>query len=179
MKIRFVLSFVALVSAVSILFVSLSSASLHSVQSASGSFQQTRKQFYVSSKILPDHVAYPILMGIDRVRLESTTPVEQVYMKTAYANRRLESAKSLLEKGENELAVSTLTKAQKYLLSAGNQVLDLEMSTSVTRHVLETIEFHIAETQQLAGQLSDRDRAVIDGLNEECGVMTSQLQSRL
>lgn len=179
MKMRFFASLVALTSAIGILFISLSSASLSSVQSASGSFEQTRKQFYVSSDILPDHVAYPVLMGIDRVRLESATPIEQVYMKTAYANRRLESAKALLEKGETELAVTTLSKAEKYLLSAGSQVLDMDMSENITHHVIETIEFHKSEIDKLATKLSDKDRAVLDGLNEQCSVMTQQLQSRL
>jgi hypothetical protein len=179
MKIRFIISLAALTSAVGILFISLSTASINTVQSASGSFERTRKQFYVSSTILPDHVAYPVLMGIDRVRLESATPVEQVYMKTAYANRRLEYAETLLDKGANELAVTTLSKAEKYLLSAGNQALQADMPENVVRHVVSTIEFHKAKIDALETKFSDRDRAVLDGLNEDCRVMAMQLQSTL
>jgi len=176
-KLRFFITFVALFSAVGILFISLSNASTSTVQSASGSFEQTRKQFYVSSTILPDHIAYPVLMGIDRVRLESATPVEQVYMKTAYANRRLEYAQLLLEKGDADLAVTTLSKAEKYLLAAGTQVLENDMPVGVTKHVISTIEFHKAKIATFSSSFPDRERAVVDGLNEDCNVMLQQLLS--
>lgn len=178
-KLRFIGSISALLAAVGILFLSLSSASVNVVRSTAGGFEQTRKQFYVSDTILPDHIAYPVLMAIDRARLEAATQTEQVYLKTAYANRRLSLAQQLFDKGDEQLAVSTLTKAQKYLLSASNQALDTDMPDSVMKHLISTLEFHRETTTELAVYLSDSNRAVVDKLNEECRVMVEQLKSRL
>lgn len=176
-KIRFFGILIALFSAVSILLISLSSGS--AVQSASSGLSQSPTQFYMSDTILPDHVGYSVLMAIDRVRLEAATPTEQVYLKTTYANQRLADAEALLDKGNAGLAVTTLTKAQKYLLSAGSQVLEQDMAPTVTKHVIATIEFHRDHTTTLAKTLTDNQRAVIDGLNEECQVMIQQLSSKL
>lgn len=174
-KLRFVGTVLALSTAVGILFISLSTVS--AVQSASGVDQP--KHFYMEGTLLPDHVAYPIVMMVDRAHLEAATPVEQVYLKTEYANRRLEYAEKLLEKDNSNLAVTTITKSQKYLLSAARQAIENDMSDTVIKHVIATIEYHKEQTALLANQLSDNERAIIDGLNEECSVIVEQLKSQL
>jgi hypothetical protein len=174
-KLRFIGTVLALSAAAGVLFISLSTVS--AVQSSSGVDQS--KQFYMGETLLPDHVAYPVLMAVDRARLESATPVEQVYLKTEYANRRLEYAQQLLDKESSALAVTTLTKAQKYLLSAAHQAIETEMSDTVIKHIIATIEYHQEQTSVIAVQLSDNERAVVDGLNEEFAVVVEQLKSEL
>jgi hypothetical protein len=175
LKIRLLGTTLALTAAVGVLFISLSTVS--SVQSASGVDQP--KHFYMSGTLLPDHIAYPVVMMVDRAHLEAATPTEQVYLKTEYANRRLEYAQQLLDKSNANLAVTTLTKAQKYLLSAASQAIEMEMPDTVLKHVIATLEYHKEETTEIAQQLSDNERAVIDGLNEEVSVMIEQLNSQL
>lgn len=174
-KLRFIGTVLALSTAVGILFISLSTVS--AVQSASGVDQP--KHFYMEGTLLPDHIAYPIVMMVDRAHLESSTPIEQVYLKTEYANRRLEYAQKLLEKDNTNLAVTTLTKSQKYLLSAARQAIETDMSATVIKHVIATIEYHREQTALLAPKLPDNERAVLDGLNEECAVVIEQLKSKL
>lgn len=174
-KLRFIGTVLALSTALGILFISLSTVS--AVQSASGVDQP--KHFYIEGTLLPDHIAYPIVMMVDRAHLEAATPVEQVYLKTEYANRRLEYAQKLLEKNNSNLAVTTLTKSQKYLLSAAHEAIATDMSDTVIKHVIATIEYHQEQTKLLAAGLSDGERAVIDGLNEECAVAIEQLNSKL
>lgn len=164
----------ALLFSAAVLFISLSTVS--SVQSSTG---ERLSGFKISGDVMPGHIGYFLLVATDKARLEMATPLEVVYLKTEYANRRLGYAEKLLEKGEAGMAVTTATKAQKYLLEAGNQVIDLEMSDTVAEHVLETLEFHVTKTESFSEELTDQQRAVIDSLNEECRVMIMQLESRL
>jgi hypothetical protein len=167
----------ALVAALGVLVISLSTVS--SVQSSSGSTGFASKEFYLEGDVLPDHMAYMIVMTIDRIRLESSTPTDRVYLKTEYANRRLKYAQLLIEKDDFDLAVTTLTKAQKYLLSAGSDVVQLEMPVVINKHVLATTHYHLTQLDEFSDQLSDQQRAVIDGLDEEYDVLIEQLESRL
>ena len=70
---RLVLSSLALICGLSILGLSLTSA-VTSVQSATGSFEASNRRFYVNEEILPDHIAYPALMALDRAKLEAASP---------------------------------------------------------------------------------------------------------
>src|SRR5690554_2706228 len=111
---RAIFSIVALFAAGAILGLSLISSAM-SVHSANG---MNSRSLYIDDQILPDHISYPVLMAIDRLRLETASEIEQVYLQTEYANRRLAYATELFDRDQDELAVTTLTKAQKYLLHA-------------------------------------------------------------
>lgn len=170
-RVLFILS--GLVSAVFILGLSLTS----SVMSAHSSTGIMGRAFYVNDKILPDHITYPVLMIIDRARLETATPLERMYLMTEYANRRLVYASELHNKAQYDLAVTTLTKAQKYLLYAGGLVLSEHNTDKHRFHVAKTIEYHLKYIDQIfhADDLGDEHRAVIDKLNEELKVVHEQL----
>lgn len=84
----------------------------------------SKKQFYFGEKVLPDHVLYPILMVIDRGLLAITTGESRIFLRIRLAQDRMVSAQKLLEKDEELLALSTLTKSQKYLILAAQEFLD-------------------------------------------------------
>jgi flagellin-specific chaperone FliS len=172
-KQRVLLIVVGLASAVFILGLSLTS----SVMSAHSSTGIMGRTFYVADKILPDHITYPVLMIIDRARLETATPLEKIYLMTEYANRRLVYASELYNKAQYDLAVTTLTKAQKYLLYAGGLVLNEHNTDKHRFHVAKTIEYHLKYIDQTFHNedLSDEHRAAIDKLNEELKVVHGQL----
>lgn len=66
--------------------------------------------------ILPDHFLYPIKMIRDRIWLFLTTdPVKKAETFLLFADKRLGAGKALIEGGKEELGISTLTKAEKYL----------------------------------------------------------------
>jgi len=176
LTLRLLIAPVALLAAGGILLVSLTS-SVMQVHSSTGLLN---KSMYFDDQFLPDHITYPALMAIDRFRLESASPVERVYLQTEYANRRLTYALALFERGQADLAVSTLTKAQKYLLYAGLAVLDEHHSERLTTHVQKTIDYHIRKIELAMAEqaLSDSQRAAVDKLNEELRVMNGQLQTQ-
>lgn len=165
----------AVIAAICILLLSLAS----SVMGAHSNTSLLSKSFYIDDVTLPDHISYPFLMMIDRVRLEVASDHEQVYLKTEYANRRLLYSVELLKRDNTSLAVSTLTKAQKYLLYAAGIVFSENMSDHYAVHVSKTIEYHLKQIDRIFSNdvLNDQEKAVIDRLNEELRVILSQLQT--
>lgn len=72
--------------------------------------------------VLPDHFLYKIKMIRDRIWLFLTTnPLKKAELLLKLADKRLLAAQQLVDKGKNDLAVTTITKAEKYLERAVNQ----------------------------------------------------------
>ncbi|MFZ5376558.1 MAG: DUF5667 domain-containing protein [Patescibacteria group bacterium] len=157
---RFSFSFVFLLFGVGILWVSLISASrvLGSEEAASD------MRFYVSDEILPDHVGYPLLIIADRARLEASSQRDAVYIKVEYAERRLEYAKKMIEKNKKSLALSTLTKSQKYLNQAAQDVLDHNMPEQDKQYVSRIMKKNLAQVRQLADSFETQDKSLLDQL---------------
>ncbi|HEX7018265.1 MAG TPA: DUF5667 domain-containing protein [Patescibacteria group bacterium] len=174
---RFILSAGALLVGCSILGISLFYGSVQSF-SASGKVESFEKEFYFDQEMLPDHVLYPMLMVVDRVRLESAPELEQIYLQAEYANRRLEYTEELIAKEKIELAYSTLTKSEKYLLQAAqNTVNSPERTDNTVSHLIKTIEYHQAKHKELAPHFSDPQRAQIDAFLQQAQVVLEQLKS--
>lgn len=176
MRIRFLrlgFSALALTFGMSIVGVSLLTAG--SVESIEGE-RMSERILYMNDEILPDHVLYPLVMVSDRVELELADEHEQLYIKIQYAEQRLGYAKQLVERGNTELALSTLTKAQKYLLAVGHSVLEHQLQGAIRTRTMDEIQFQAAEIRQLAPQFSDEQVAVIDALVAENAVLEKQLQ---
>jgi predicted nucleic acid-binding protein len=172
MKIRLLLSSLALLFAFSILGISLFStprAILANGETA------TKSKLYFNQEILPDHVLYPALMAVDRLQLETATDSERVYVEIDYANNRLAAAKALLEKNDPALAVTTITKAEKYLQHAANEVKKQQAPPNTRQHLLDAIQYHAMEIKELESQFTDAQRAVVDQLVEENTVIAQSL----
>ncbi len=72
--------------------------------------------------LLPDHFLYPLKMVRDRIWLWLTTdPLKKAELLLRLADKRIWSAQMLMDKENVELAVSTVTKAEKYLEQAVDQ----------------------------------------------------------
>ena len=168
---------ISLSAAAAILVISLSSVTL--VQSASTESFASYREWYFDSPILPDHAAYPILMAMDRARLEAANPTDRIFLELEYANRRLGYAQSLLIKGKMALAVSTWVKAEKYLLQAAGEASAEGIGSSIKQHVIDTLTFHLSQSNEFKSLLPDQDRAQVDSLVEQCQIVRDQLQSAL
>lgn len=174
---RLGLSILALTVGLGILGLSLTAVT--PAQSASGVFEASSRHVYWNDEILPDHMAYPALMVLDRVKLEAAVPTERVYLQVEYGTHRLSYVQKLIDKDNKPLALSTATKGYKYLLNAAQDSLDQEMPEPVQRYVLKAIEFHLKEMPEIEMQLADSDRAILDALKEENRVMVTKLRSSL
>ncbi len=87
--------------------------------------QLSQRRFYFGTEILPDHVAYPFLMLIDRLRLEMAPPLRRPQLQLEYAWQRLEDSRQLLAMNRHQLALETLNKSQRYWLSVQKQLRDI------------------------------------------------------
>lgn len=100
-----------------VLLVSLSSANRERSM-VNNQNKLLNNKLYVSREILPDHTLYPVLMVVDRLRLELSPPENRSSLLLAYGKRRLFYSERLLEKGRRELSFATLSKAIKYYQQA-------------------------------------------------------------
>jgi len=171
---RFLFSSLGVLMGCSILAISLTAGNV--VQSSTGNFEATHKQFYLSHTLLPNHVAYPALMAIDRIKLEAVEPSERVYMQVEYARRRFEYAQELVNQNELALALTTTTKAEKYLINAAHQALKLENGRNQQLFVYHTLVYYNAELEALKHSFPDSDRTIIDHLQQEMLVLQEQLK---
>jgi hypothetical protein len=73
-------------------------------------------------RILPDHFLWPVKVFRDKLWLFITVDaVKKGEILLLFSDKRLVSAKDLLKKDKPELAITTLTKAEKYLEQAVDQ----------------------------------------------------------
>ncbi len=93
----------------------------------------SERKFYVGERILPDHVLYPLLMVADKIILNVSSGNRKIYVKIRLADDRLYSAIKLLEKNQESLALSTMTKSQKYLITASQDFLGSKTKSEIVR----------------------------------------------
>jgi len=173
LKITF--SIVGLFIASGVLAVSLAS-SVPSVYSAGDKFKTNDKQFYLNGEILPDHTLYPLVMIADKAKLTMAKPHEKIHVYTTYANLRLSASQQLLEKDHQQLALTTLTKSQKYLLKAAQITIDQNPSEATKLHVLKTLIYHTNRHQEMKDQFSQEEKNIVDQLDMECQVFVDSLK---
>lgn len=151
-----------------ILLISLFMA--HSVQSSAG-MPASSKALYFTDVVLPDHSVYPLIAGIDRARLLVAESDQKPLLKIEYAHRRLWYAVELLNKGQEQLAVSTITKSQKYILQVAHEYLagkstlsQSEVSAAIEKHQQDLaliLENHQLSEQSSISLLIEEEEAVL------------------
>lgn len=176
MRTRLLLSLLGLGVGSSILIISLFSATQ---VSSNGGQAASESKLYFSHQILPDHSLYKIIMAMDRLQLETAPPEEQIYIKVEYANRRLDYALALLEKENEELAMTTLLKSQNYLNHAAQDSLKDGVSTTTKERVTKAINYNTKVLKEISPQLTDAHRAQIDQILTEHTSLLAELRSRL
>jgi len=140
------------------------------------------RRFYVKKEILPDHSLYPLLMVVDRLRLSMADRERRLYLLTAYANRRLFYATRLIDKDEELLALSTLSKSQKYLNQA---LLEAKFLREEKTHnpaydqliffILEAVDRHQDILEKNLDFFTEQNRVVLESLIEETVLLRAQL----
>jgi len=156
-------SVLAVVFGVSLVVISLISAS----QVQSKGLEVSHKEMYFEDDVLPDHALYPILMVRDRVQLELAQPEDRISLRVAFAQERMHSAEMLYEKGKPELALSTATKAQKYLLTAALEVKAMDMSEDLQTYVFTALREQTEHLKQLQEKYNDDQYEVLEKLIQE------------
>lgn len=126
------------------------------------------KQLYLGKEVLPDHLLYPVLMGLDRVRLERSPAGEKPMITVNYAFRRFDTAELLLEKDEPTLAFHTLEKGHVYLQRSALLVSQDHASTPEERgYIAHALVAGAQRMQALQNQLDSSDRAYVSDFLQE------------
>lgn len=124
---KILVSFAVLIFALGILFTSVlrtaavkyETSGVKSVLVLSETDYNIDHSFAYPGKILPDSFFWPLKALRDKIWLMVTTDqLKKVELKVLFADKRLGGAVKLIEENKNEIALSTLTKAEKYLEEA-------------------------------------------------------------
>lgn len=173
-KLRITISTAALIFGIAIVGVSLTAVS--PVHSAEGDLQASHRRVYFGETILPDHAVYPALMMMDRVELKTAPLNKKLDLQVEYSLRRLEYARQLIEKNEIELALTTLTKSQKYMLHAAEDVKAPEVPLEVQKDMLIVLDRYIAQVRHLDQHFSNSQLVAINELIDELEAAQYHLQ---
>lgn len=118
------------------MFIFISSLFSYSQKNSFIDEKVSSKKLYFSKRILPDHLFYPLLMIVDRGLLIISSDEAKIFLRIRLAQDRMISSQNLLKKGEEPLALSTLTKSQKYLILAANSYLSNNNFSSEAGHAI-------------------------------------------
>ncbi|MFC1727496.1 DUF5667 domain-containing protein [Patescibacteria group bacterium] len=119
--------------------------------------------------ILPDHFLYPAKMIRDRIWLFLTTDAQKkAELLLKLADKRIWSAQMLAEKENEELAITTATKAEKYLERAMDQAKvaqekGKQMSGFWTRLELAS-QKHEETLLNIKGKVADENKGALEGI---------------
>ncbi len=173
MKTRLTLSLLAFVFAVGILLTSLATATQ---VNSSGAKPTGTRELYFNREILPDHMLYPALMAADRIKLETASNTDRIFLEIQYSNSRLEMATQLFEQNKKEFAVSTLTKSLKYLEQAALEAQQHQSPASVKSVVVRAIEYNEKETRKILSNVPEKDQSSINQLLDQNIVIATSLK---
>lgn len=113
------------------------------------SVPETKVEYYLPYPgILPDSPVYKVKAVRDQAKLWITfDPIKKAKLQLLYADKRINAAKALMEGGKSALAISTATKAEKYLESAvkaslTNREMLVVLAKSIAKHkeILKTFQ---------------------------------------
>lgn len=121
----------------------------------------------------PDHPFYPFRMVGDQVQLAVASSENLPLLKLQLAQDRLASAKILLYRERTSLALTTLTKSTKYVLSAASDVQKLspQSSSQIRGEVRNSVSVQIEELRGLKESFSDEQKPIVDRLLSELSVL--------
>jgi len=118
-------------------------------------------------KILPDSFFWPMKALRDKLWLLITTDkLKKIELKILFADKRLGGAVTLFQNGKNEIALSTLTKAEKYLEEASLSEEQLraknnDFSEDVNMRLAKASLKHYEVLRMLEGQIPDDMKATL------------------
>ena len=124
---KIVVSAAVLFFAIGILFTSIlrTAAVRYETSGVKSTIVLAASDYYIAydlaypGKILPDSFLWPVKAIRDKLWLFITTDkLKKIELKILFADKRLGGAITLFDRGKNEIALSTLTKAEKYLEEA-------------------------------------------------------------
>lgn len=124
-------------------------------------------EFYWGTQLLPDHPFYLVLMARDRATLWLASSEREPQLRLQFAEKRFQTARTLAQQQKNDLAISTLSKSQIYVLDAARQ-LEVKGMTAAQREALRSVLDHSLYRLELFNQqYPELDTSMLQSLREE------------
>lgn len=139
-------------------------------QVSTASAQPLKSEYYLPYPgVLPDSPFYKLKAARDRIVLWLTFDMEKkAWRQIGYADKRVNAARFLLEGGKSDLAVSTVSKAEKYL---GQAFVIAESQTKAGRDVKsllltlsKSIDKHGEILEDMTTKTSGPQRSMVEDL---------------
>jgi len=107
--------------------------------------------------ILPGNFLYPLKMVRDRIWLFLTPdPLQKAQTLLLFADKRLGAGKALIEKGKEDLGITTLSKAEKYLEKALIQGKIAKQKGEDTTTFFNTLEKASQKHQEVLEEIKEK-----------------------
>lgn len=168
--------FVLIMTTMGVVFLVLSMFS--SVSNGVTGLAARERRIYFDRKILPDHLFYPVLMILDKIKLDAADKETQTLLKIDYAEKRLVAAKTLFVQGKNDLAFVTAGKAHQYLLQANREAVAGEEGKKYTGLIKEMNQNFAFEYENLKQYLTDGQKVTIDDWGQQLWLWQNEGKER-
>ncbi|MEX0895871.1 MAG: hypothetical protein WDZ94_02940 [Patescibacteria group bacterium] len=132
-------------------------------------------QFYTNGPILPDHPLYPVLMVRDRLALLQAEGDATILLQVKYADERRQRAMLLLKKGQPELAVSTFSKSQKYLLEASRLAIGTPAPVEMRQELAEILAESLLHIEVISDSTGDLHHSALTQVAADTRVVQDEL----
>lgn len=105
--------------------------------------------------ILPDHPLYVLKVTRDRIQAFLTRDnLKKAQLYLLYSDKRLAMAQDLEKKGKTSLAISTLSKGEKYFLKIPELLIQAkQQGTSPSAELIETIKVSNQKHKEVIGEM--------------------------
>ncbi len=125
---------------------------------AEGATESAKIEYYLPYPgMLPDNPLYILKSIRDRIRLTLTmAPEKKAGLQLAYGDKRINAAMFLFDGGKEELAVSTATKAEKYLEQSVGLALKLAGEDKDVKSLLLSLKNATAKHVEILEQMQTK-----------------------
>lgn len=176
----FMASSTALVFAIAIVVMSLMSVADPIRVYPSENIVAKEEYFLPYPGILPDNILYRFKVARDQIQVWMTRSGEdKANLALSLADKRLGAAIALLDGNKGDLAVSTLTKGEKYLQQSVDEVVAMQKQGKDVKSLLLTLTKacakHIEVEKAMLNKTAGENRIVV----EQTLKMTSSLQEKV
>lgn len=132
--------------------------------------------------LLPDHPLYVFKVLRDRILLFFTHDYDKkVYLNLLLADKRLVMGRLLWEKGNEDLSLSTFTKAEKYILSAALELVYLKKQNNLPAGLADKVELGVKKHEEIILKLMSTisDDVKKQNLSQALGINHQAMQQVL
>lgn len=129
--------------------------------------------------ILPDHPIYFLKVLRDRILgLLTKDPEKKIQLSLLFSDKRLAAAQLLWEKGNPDLSITTLSKGEKYLLTAALDLVKLKSQADLPSGLADKLELATKKHEEIIIKLTSSTSEEIkkQRLSEVLGITHQAIQ---